>query len=119
MDTNKETINTEVANKESVDKESEILIRTQNSEYHFSISDPEERRGTLTGGTLGNQPRDAVLVGSLSNSNPSLDDITAGLKTGRRALFYLTAKNGVERLITSIITSITRDSLRGDNRRAA
>ena len=99
----------------------QILIRTQNSEYRFSIVDPNERRGTLSGGSLGDKSRDAVLVGTLSegnNSNP-LDNVSSGLKTGRRALFYLTAKNGIERLITSIITGITRNKSREDDKRAA
>ena len=99
----------------------QILIRTQNSEYRFSIVDPLERRGTLSGGFLGDQSRDAVLVGTLSenNSSNSLDNVSNGLKTGRRALFYLTAKNGIERLITSIITGITRNKARDDDKRAA
>lgn len=101
----------------------QILIRTQNSEYRFSVVDPVERRGTLSGGFLGTQPRDAVLVGTLSepenNSSNSLDNVSNGLKTGRRALFYLTAKNGIERLITSIITGISRNQLRDDDKRAA
>jgi len=99
----------------------QILIRTQNSEYRFSIVDPNERRGTLSGGSLGDKSRDAVLVGTLSegnNSNP-LENVSGGLKTGRRALFYLTAKNGIERLITSIITGITRNKSREDDKRAA
>ncbi len=99
----------------------QILIRTQNSEYRFSIVDPVERKGTLSGGFLGDQSRDAVLVGTLSdndNSN-SLDNVSNGLKTGRRALFYLSAKNGIERLITSIITGITRNDARKDERQAA
>ena len=99
----------------------QILIRTQNSEYRFSIVDPVERRGTLSGGSLGDKSRDAVLVGTLSESNSSnsLDNVSNGLKTGRRALFYLTAKNGIERLITSIITGITRNKAREDDKRAA
>ena len=100
----------------------QILIRTQNSEYRFSIVDPLERRGTLSGGFLGDQSRDAVLVGTLSENNSStdsLDNVSNGLKTGRRALFYLTAKNGIERLITSIITGITRNKARDDDKRAA
>ena len=99
----------------------QILIRTQNSEYRFSIVDPIERRGTLSGGFLGDQSRDAVLVGTLSESNSSnsIDNVSNGLKTGRRALFYLTAKNGIERLITSIITGITRNKAREDDKRAA
>jgi hypothetical protein len=104
-----------------IDPSDQILIRTQNSEYRFSIVDPAERRGTLSGGFLGNQSRDAVLIGTLSetNSSNSLDNVSNGLKTGRRALFYLTAKNGIERLITSIITGITQNKAQKDGKRAA
>jgi hypothetical protein len=99
----------------------QILIRTQNSEYRFSVVDPVERKGTLSGGSLGDQTRDAVLIGTLmeSNNSGSFDNVSNGLKTGRRALFYLTAKNGIERLITSIITGITRNKAREDDKRAA
>ena len=99
----------------------QILIRTQNSEYRFSIVDPVERRGTLSGGFLGDQSRDAVLIGTLSETNSpnSLYYVSNGLKTGSRALFYLTAKNGIERLITSIITGITRNRAQKDDKRAA
>jgi hypothetical protein len=99
----------------------QILIRTQNSEYRFSVVDPVERRGTLSGGFLGDQSRDAVLIGTLSETNGSnsLDNVSNGLKTGKRALFYLTAKNGIERLITSIITGITRNKGREEDKRAA
>ncbi len=99
----------------------QILIRTQNSEYRFFVIDPLERRGTLSGGSLGDQARDAVLIGTLleSNNPNSLDNVSNGLKTGRRALFYLTAKNGIERLITSMITGITRNKSRENDKRAA
>lgn len=99
----------------------QILIRTQNSEYRFSVTDPIERKGTLSGGTLGDNSRDAVLIGTLSEGNNpnAFDKVSGGLKTGKRALFYLSAKNGVERLITSIITGITRNKSREDNKRAA
>lgn len=103
---------------EGINPNEQILIRTQNSEYRFSILDPQERRGTLSGGTLGEQARDAVLVGTLSDNN-SLDNVSTGLKTGRRALFYLSARNGIERLITSIITSVARNRQREEGKRAA
>jgi len=90
-----------------------ITIRTQNSEYQFSVIDPAERRGVLSGGSLGAAHRDAVLVGTLGGTDHLSADIT-GLKTGGRALFYLKAKHGVERLITSVITEIKRGpSLQG------
>lgn len=96
----------------------QILIRTQNSEYRFSVIDPVERRGTLSGGSLGNQKRDAVLVGTLADNNRVSND-SLELKTGRRALFFLQARHGVERLITSEITDVTRNSPFDNERRAA
>jgi hypothetical protein len=96
----------------------QILIRTQNSEYRFSVVDPTQRRGVLSGGSLGDQKRDVIVAGSLVGSNTFGSD-PSGLKTGARALFYLTAKNGVERLITSIITELRRITTRGDSKRAA
>jgi hypothetical protein len=96
-----------------------IMIRTQNSEYRFSVVDPEERRGVLTGGSLGDQRRSAVLVGTLSGGGNSFASDASKLKTGSRALFYLTAKNGVERLITSIITGLKQTQSRDVHREAA
>ena len=97
----------------------QIMIRTQNSEYRFSVLNPGERRGTLTGGSLGDQRRDAVLVGMLPDPEYSLASDSSGLKTGSRALFYLTARNGVERLITSVITGLRRTESHGEQREAA
>jgi hypothetical protein len=97
----------------------QIMIRTQNSEYRFSVLNPDERRGTLTGGTLGDQRRDAILVGTLATDAHNFASDASGLKTGARALFYLTAKNGVERLITSVITSLGRIKSRDERKEAA
>jgi hypothetical protein len=96
----------------------QILIRTQNSEYRFSMIDPVERRGTLSGGSLGNQKRDAVLIGTIADNNRISGDVLE-LETGRRALFFLQARHGVERLITSEITGITRNRPFDNERRAA
>jgi hypothetical protein len=96
-----------------------IMIRTENSEYRFSVVDPEERRGILTGGSLGDHRRNAILVGTLTGGENNFASDGSRLKTGARALFYLTAKNGVERLITSIITSLKRTEPSGERREAA
>jgi hypothetical protein len=96
-----------------------IMIRTQNSEYRFSVLDPEERRGILTGGSLGDHHRNAILVGTLPDGANNFANDGSRLKTGARALFYLTAKNGVERLITSIITSLKRTESSAEQREAA
>jgi hypothetical protein len=86
----------------------ELVIRTANSEYRFCITDPNERRGRLTGGTLGDSEREAVLAGTLSGSG-NLKHIGDGLTTGGRAVFYVAARNGVERLITSVITRLRHE----------
>jgi hypothetical protein len=98
-----------------------ILIRTQNSEYRFAITDPQGRRGILSGGSLGGERRDANLVGALPESGLAVVDDVAKLKTGSRALFYLSAKKGIERLITSVITGINHRSGRSskEEKRAA
>src|SRR5215475_10556408 len=83
----------------------QLLIRTANSEYRFCVLDPEQRRGRLTGGTLGDAEREAVLAGTLSGTG-SLKSMGEGLATGGRAVFYVSARSGVERLITSVITRL-------------
>ncbi|HJQ70081.1 MAG TPA: hypothetical protein VKA70_13980 [Blastocatellia bacterium] len=96
-----------------------ILIRTQNSEYRFAITDAEGRRGILSGGSLGDAGRDANLVGALPQSGPAVVGDTSKLETGSRALFYLSAKKGIERLITSVVTGIKHRKGRNDVKRAA
>ena len=91
---------------ENIDKEDQVLIRTQNSEYRFEVIDPEERRGKLTGGSLGAQTRDAVLIGAVPNNfNQQVSDPLT-VRTGARALFFMDSKTGIERLITSVVTEI-------------
>ena len=92
---------------EDIEESDTIMIRTQNSEYKFAVTDPEGRRGVLSGGSLGGERRDANLVGALPQSGPAVVGDTSKLETGSRALFYLSAKRGIERLITSVITGIS------------
>ncbi|HSE97968.1 MAG TPA: hypothetical protein VLD57_06815 [Blastocatellia bacterium] len=91
---------------EEIDKEDHVLIRTQNSEYNFKVLDPEERRGVLSGGTLGEKTRDAILVGAVPTNFKQETSDSLAVQTGARALFFITAKTGVERLITSVVTDI-------------
>ena len=102
-----------------IDESDMILIRTQNSEYRFAITDPQGRRGILTGGSLGDERRDANLIGALPESGMAVVDDTSKLKTGSRALFYLSARKGIERLITSVITNINHRRGRKEEKRAA
>lgn len=91
---------------ENMSREDQVLIRTQNSEYNFKVLDPEERRGVLSGGSLGDQTRDAVLIGAVPMSFKEDVSDQSAVRTGARALFFMNAKNGVERLITSVVTEI-------------
>ena len=91
---------------EEVHEKDQIVIRTQNSEYKFSVIDPHSRMGVLTGGSLGDQERESVLVGSLQGTSSSVSADSARLKPGARVLFYLSANKGVERLLTSAVTDI-------------
>ena len=91
---------------EEVHEKDQILIRTKNSEYKFSVVDPQSRTGVLTGGSLGDEQRESVLVGSLQGSSTHMTADSASLKPGGRVLFYLSANKGVERLLTSAVTDV-------------
>lgn len=97
----------------------QLMIQTKNSRYKFSVMNPGERRGLLSGGSLGDQAREAVLIGALPAEGQNALTESEGLKPGARALFFLTARNGIERLITSVITRLSYNSADKDTRRAA
>lgn len=84
-----------------------ILIHTRNSQYRFSIVDPAQRRGILSGGSFGDDMHDATLVGALAVGSDPADSDTLWLRTNARALFYLRAEAGIKRFTTSLITRLT------------
>jgi hypothetical protein len=51
---------------ETLKKNDRILIRTNNNTYRFSVVDAALRQGVLVGGSLGETPRRAVLVVSVT-----------------------------------------------------
>jgi hypothetical protein len=91
-------------NFEDLNPKDKVVIRTRNSTYRFLVTDPTRRQGVLTGGTLGNSTRPAVLIESF------IDEKEIGtsyrLRTGARSLFYLSSGKGVERMATSIIEEL-------------
>lgn len=92
---------------DEIRRDDKVVICTQNSEYRFSVIDPQNHKGMLSGGSLGDQPREAFLVESLGKSDSgSLQDFR-GLKRGARALFYLSSGHRVERVTTSRISRLT------------
>jgi hypothetical protein len=83
----------------------QISIRTRNSEYQFKIIEPAERRGFLSGGQFGEEQHEAILVGGLVG-NESRGRLSTKLQIGACALFYIAAKERVQRLTTSMIVKL-------------
>src|SRR5262245_22066433 len=96
----------------------EIAIRTLYSCYIFRITEPKECRGFLSGGRLGERPREAFLANTFLPENRYVSK-TEQLETGYRAMFYLDG-SGPDVLTTSVITELgfaatkTTDSSPGD-----
>lgn len=87
-----------------IQPDDEIVIETNNSSYHFAIVDPAECRGNLSGGKLGAQTSEAVLVASVSDNDINLNK--REIQTHHRALFYLCSPDGYKRLVTSEIVHL-------------
>ena len=84
-----------------------VLIRTRNSEYRFSVIDPVNHKGLLSGGALGEEPREAFLIESRCKGESGGSHDFRGLRSGGRALFYLSSGSKVERVTTSEIYGLT------------
>ena len=84
----------------------EIMIQTANSIYSFSVTDPVERRGILSGGVLEGLEVYAALAGSVLEGEGDSYSFLSGLKTGTRALFYIEFGSDVMRLFTSAIKDL-------------
>ena len=92
---------------EDIKAQDKVLIRTMNSEYRFAVIDPLKHKGMLSGGTLGEEPREAFLIESLIRGEDGALRDFRGLKTGARALFYLSSGRRIERVTTSKISGLT------------
>ena len=82
-----------------------ISVKTERSNYRFSILDPISRLG------------EAVLIGAVSEDKTLYD--TTELKTGWRALFFLESNNCVNHMVTSVVTDIAYIKETMDENRAA
>jgi len=81
-----------------------ISVQTLKSSYQFSLLDPSNRKGLLSGGSLGDEGIEAFLSGMVSDDSREFE--TTELKTGARAVFFVESKKIVRRLITSVITDL-------------
>lgn len=102
---------------EDIRADDNVVIKTRNSEYRFAIVDPPRHKGMLSGGAIGAKPREAFLIESRSKDEAGATRGFRGLKTGARALFYLSSGRVFERVTTSEISGLKlvkakdRDSL--------
>lgn len=89
---------------DDLSRDDQVSVQTARSNYHFSVLDAHNRTGMLTGGFLGDQAIEAVFTGTLTEDDGNFD--SRELKTGARAVFFVHAKNQVQRVITSVITNL-------------
>ena len=83
-----------------------ISIKTADHTYLFIVTDPEERRGMLTGGTLGSNSTVSVLLGANMRRNGHVSGIFSDLCKGSRAIFFIESHDGVKQFITSEIIGL-------------
>ncbi|MEW6730509.1 MAG: hypothetical protein AB1489_04130 [Acidobacteriota bacterium] len=82
-----------------------LIIRTKNSQYQFRVTDPVDRRGILSGGQLGNEAHEAVLLCVAPDNSEQLHN--KSIKINSKAIFFLLQTSlGVQRLHTSSITDV-------------
>ena len=84
----------------------EIIIETKNSSYRFAVSDALHRRGYLSGGSIGDEPVSAILMGVVTKGGESFVRDSWCLKTGGRAFFCIETENGMKHLVTSNIVGL-------------
>src|SRR6185295_2375232 len=89
-----------------LNREDEISIRTQNSEYRFHVTDPMMGKGVLSGGPLGEVQHEAfVWDGVVTRGQPH--HFSAHLEIGRCAFFFVAVRDTLRSLTTSIIQDLS------------
>ena len=91
---------------DEINANDKVLIRTMNSEYRFSLIDPLSHKGMLSGGALGDEPREAFFIESRNKGEDGASTEFRGLRTGACALFYLSSGRNLERVTTSKISGL-------------
>ena len=83
-----------------------ISIKTADDTYLFIVTDPEERRGVLTGGALGSNSTVSVLLGANMRKNGQVSGLFSDLCKGSRAIFFIESNDGVREFRTSEIIGL-------------
>ena len=82
----------------------EIAIWTRNSCYIFRVTEPQARKGFLSGGRLGARPREAFLANTFLATNRYISRKDQ-LAIGYHAMFYLD-DTGPDVITTSVIIEL-------------
>jgi len=83
-----------------------ISIKTADDTYLFIVTDPEERRGVLTGGALGSRSIVSVLLGANLGRDGQVSGLFSNLCKGSRAIFFIESHKGVKQFRTSEIIGL-------------
>ena len=83
-----------------------ISIKTADQTYLFIVTDPEERRGVLTGGRPGSISTVSVLLGANMRKNGDVSGLFSDLYEGSRAIFFIESHDGVRQFMTSEILGL-------------
>ena len=83
-----------------------VIIHTENSVYRFTIIEPRERYGLLTGGSLGYHGVKTTLVETVPANSPDEIGRPRIIKERSRVVFRIPGEKKSELLITSLITKL-------------
>src|SRR5215475_7576486 len=81
-----------------------ILIQTRHSTYCFTVIDPVQMSGFLSGGVLLNRQHVAFLRGGMGGSGDVVGATSSSLSIDSCAIFYLEENH--EHLVTSAVTRL-------------
>ena len=95
-----------------------ISIKTADHTYLFIVTNPEERRGVLTGGTLGSSSTVCVLLGANKRRNGHVSGLFSEIYEGSRAIFFIESDDDVEQFMTSEIIGLVHIEARNEERPA-
>jgi hypothetical protein len=84
-----------------------LRLETKNHRYEFELVDPAEKRGLLSGGTVGDKPREAVLVGSMAKNTSGFDCDKLIVRMGDRVLFGIITDDKLQSFFTSGVRRLT------------
>ena len=99
---------------EAIRRSNCTLIQTINSFYLFLMTDPDERRGLLVGGAVGESPTSATLLGGVRIGESH--DYVTDENTGMRVVFLVEAAGRARRVVTSRVVNLAHTAVQGRTR---